>query len=85
MIEADELRIIAKDAMLESADRAVLVQAAAEMEWFQSALIETQAALIQSQQRQIATNEQLIAARKSAPKPIDPIWTTLFSGPVTYR
>ncbi len=80
MIEVDELRIIAKDAKLEHADRAMLAQAASEMEWLQKTLSETQAALIQSQQRQIATNEQLIEARKAAPKPVDPIWTTVFSG-----
>lgn len=81
----DELRIIAKDAHLDTTDRAVLDRAAAELEWFQRALIQTQAALIEAQQRQIATNEQLLAARRLAPKPNDPIWVKFYSGPLTMR
>lgn len=81
----DELRIIAKDAPLASTDRAVLARAAEELDLLQRQLILTNAALIESQQRQIATNEQLIAARKLAPKPNDPIWIKLYSGPLTMR
>lgn len=81
----EELRIIAKDAPLAANDRAVLTRAAEELELLQRHLILTNAALIESQQRQIATNEQLLAARKLMPKPIEPIWITLFSGKVEYH
>lgn len=81
MSETQEvLRIIAKDARLESADRVVIQCAADELDQLQRALIVTNTALIESQQRQIATNEQLIEARRAAPKPNTPIWVTLWSG-----
>lgn len=80
----EELRIIAKDAQLPQSDRQVLNTAADEIEDLQRRLIQTNVMLIESQQRQIATNEQLIAARKEAPKPLTPIWTTLFSGPLKF-
>lgn len=83
----EELRIIAQDAdaRLSAIDRQIIARAADEMEHYLRLLIVTQAELIESQQRRIATNDQLMAARKLMPKPIEPIWITLFSGKVEYR
>lgn len=83
----EELRIIVQDAdaRLSMVDRQIIARAAEELELLQRQLILTNAALIESQQRQIATNEQLSAARKLAPKPNDPIWIKLYSGPLMMR
>lgn len=82
----DLVRIIAKDTKgLPESDRDILRSAADELETAYRALISAHQQLSESQQRQIATNEQLIAARKAAPKPMTPIWTTIFSGPLVYK
>ena len=59
----EELRIIAKDAVLAGQDREAIKRAADEYEMLARQLIAIQAALIESQARQIATNDALITLR----------------------
>lgn len=61
----DVLRIIAGEAPLSEADKALLRQAADQLEFAQRDLISTYAKLIETQQRLIAVNDQLIAERKA--------------------
>lgn len=64
MIEADELRIIAKDAVLSAQDRATLDGAADALEQVQKQLIATQSALLESQRHRIALTELVIKNNK---------------------
>lgn len=59
---SDELRIIAKDAVLCVQDRETIRRAADEYDMTMRALIAVQAALVESQARHIAVNDRLIEA-----------------------
>lgn len=79
----DVLRIIAKDARgLPPSDREVIRSAADELEQVYRALHATQLELLESQARRIATNEQLIEARKVNPAPDRTLWHPIYSGPL---
>lgn len=81
----DELRIVAKDAVLSVSDRDVLFRAADELKMLTKMLIATSNALIESQQMRLATNEQLIEARKTVPPPARKLEMTLYRGTVPLR
>ena len=73
---AEELRIIAKDAVLAAYDREAIRRAADELDNTERMLIATQQALIESQALRIATNEMLLDAKRR---------TFGHSGPVSYQ
>ena len=79
----DELRIVAKDAKsLSVSEREVITRAADELEMMTRLLLVTNAALIESQQMRIATNEQLVEARKISPPASRKLEVTLFRGTI---
>lgn len=57
---SDELRIIATETRLASADRARIVEAAEQFEQMQSALISTNQALIECNAQRVAATERLM-------------------------
>lgn len=64
----DEVRIIAIDAPLKSADRAMLCQAADEFAILARDYLIMQSQLIESQAQRIALNDQLIEIRRKKPQ-----------------
>ena len=70
MIDADELRIIAKDGgRLTVVDRQIIAAAADSLETLPTAIIKMQAHLIESQAKQIAAHERIVELTKPTLKP----------------
>lgn len=79
MIDADELRIIAKDGgRLTIADRQIIAAAADSLETLSTALIKMQADLIEAQAKQIAAHERIAELSKPPPRPF-----CILGGPVS--
>lgn len=79
----EHLRIIAADAKgLAATDRAIIRHAADEFEALQRQLLVTQEQLLHAQARRIATNDQLLSARRRLANPHVPMSITLYAGPL---
>lgn len=82
----DDLRIIASNGgRLDGPTRAIISDAADELEATQKLLLSTQASLIEAHARLIATNDRLIELLKKNAPAIRPLSVTLFNWPIAHN